>query len=211
MAFSDLSFKFFTDVGLTTQFVGLYQLTHKTDLSDNPQDLGPLYFGSLGSTGGDTEDRKLEASSNPGVDQIVLTPTVIISEWEASTAYTLGQTRIPTTPNTYRYEITTAGTSGINEPTWPTSIGSYVTDGTCIWQCVSKAHPATEIKLALSSGALGAATAGGALNLGTEITSGIANAIAIYIRVTNTVTTVESNTGMPELALNINGLFESAV
>lgn len=204
MALSDLSFKFYTDTDLTVAFSNLYQLTHQTDLSDNPQDY-TLYFGSA------TADRQLQASSSPGVAQITLTPTVIIPVWAASTAYTLGQTRIPTSGNTFRYEITTAGTSAASEPTWPTSIGSTVVDGTCIWTCVSKVHPATEIKLALTEIGLDSATGGAALNLGTTIDSLAANKVTVWIRVTNTVTTVESNTGTPELALYINAVEETAV
>lgn len=55
--------------------------------------------------------------------------------WAASTAYTLGQFRIPTVANGYRYEITTAGTSAATQPTWPTTIGATVTDGTAVWTC----------------------------------------------------------------------------
>lgn len=42
--------------------------------------------------------------------------------------------------------------------------------------------PATEFKLALSSGGLDTATAGAALELSTSITSGVANAVPIYTR-----------------------------
>lgn len=201
---TDLTFKFYTDTGLTSAFSNLYQLVHETDLSDNPQD-NTLYFGSAET------DRQLQASSNPGVDNITLTPTVIIPTWVTLTAYTLGQTRIPTVGNTFRYEVTTAGTSGASEPTWPTSIGSYVTDGSVVWRCVSKVHPATEIKLALTEGGLSSATGGAALSLGNTLSSGSANKVTVWIRVTNTVTTVESNTGTPELGIAINGVIESAV
>jgi len=42
--------------------------------------------------------------------------------------------------------------------------------------------PASEFKLALSSGGLASATAGAALTLSTSITSGVANAVPIYTR-----------------------------
>lgn len=42
--------------------------------------------------------------------------------------------------------------------------------------------PATEFKLALSSGGLASATAGAALNLSHTINSGVANAVPIYTR-----------------------------
>jgi hypothetical protein len=206
MSLATLTFKFYTDTSLTSAFSNLYQLTHKTDLSDNPQTF-TLYFGSA------TANRLLQASSNPGVDQITLTPTKILPVWTANTVYTLGQTRSPTVDNTYRYEITTAGTShATTEPTWPTgAIGNTVVDGSCIWTLVSKEHPITEIKLALTEGGLTGATAGAALNLGTSISSLAANKVTVWMKVTNSVTTVESNTGTPEIGLYINAVQESAV
>ena len=203
MSLSDLSFKLYTDSGLTTLFSGLYQLTHNTDQSDNPQDF-TLYLGSNAS------GKQLEANSNPGVDDITLTPTDTLDDWAATTAYTLGNRVEPTTPNTYKYECTTAGTSGGSEPTWPTSaIGDTVVDGTCVWTLVGKRHEITEITLALSSGALGTNTAGAALDVATVINSGVVNAVPIYIRIINAVTTVDSNTGYPEIGVFINEVVET--
>lgn len=203
MALADLSFKMYTDTGLTTAFGGLYQLVHETDLSDNPQDF-VLYFGSAEAT----DTRTLQATSNPGVDQITLTPTYILDDWAASTAYSLGDLVIPTTPNGYKYKVTTAGTSDGSEPTWPTTLGATVADGTVVWTCLSATHPITEIKLATSSGGLAGATGGAALNLGTAISSGTSNYVEVHIRITNAVTSVNSNTGFPELALAINEVRE---
>ena len=50
-----------------------------------------------------------------------------------STTYVVGQMVIPTTSNGYVYRCTVAGTSGIAAPTWPTSNGHTVTDGTITW------------------------------------------------------------------------------
>lgn len=55
--------------------------------------------------------------------------------WAASTAYSLGDVVRPTTRNGYNYECTTAGTSGASEPTWPTTPGNTVNDGTAVWTC----------------------------------------------------------------------------
>lgn len=55
--------------------------------------------------------------------------------WAASTVYTLDNYRRPTTSNNLYYEVTTAGTSNSTEPTWPTTIGTTVTDGTVVWTC----------------------------------------------------------------------------
>lgn len=53
--------------------------------------------------------------------------------WAATTAYSLGDFIEPTTPNTRFYKCTTAGTSAGTEPTWPTTTGGTVTDGTAVW------------------------------------------------------------------------------
>lgn len=205
MALSDLTFKLYTDTNLTAEFSGLYQLTHETDLSDNPQDF-TLYLGSV------TADRQLEAVSNPGVDSITLTPTNTLDEWEASTAYTVGNMIEPVTPNTYVYRCTTAGTSDSSEPTFPTGgIGSTVADGTAVWTLVGKRHEITEITLALSSGALTTNTPGDPLDVATTITSGTANKVPIYMRITNAVTTVQSNTAYPNIGVYINAVQETEV
>lgn len=62
-------------------------------------------------------------------------------EWAASTAYTaikegdrkVGDRVKPTSPNGRWYACTTAGTSGASEPSWPTTIGATVSDGTVTW------------------------------------------------------------------------------
>ena len=205
MALGDLSFKLYTDSGLTSAFTGLYQLTHETDQSDNPQDF-TLYLGS------NTASRQLEANSNPGVDDITLTPTSIIAEWTTLTAYVIGNIVEPTTPNTYKYKCTTAGTTAAGEPTFPTgAIGDTVTDGTVVWTMVGKTHAVTEITLALTALALDSNTAGAALAVATTITSAVANAIPIYMRIINAVVTVNSNTGYPEIAVFINTVVETEV
>lgn len=206
MSLATLSFKLYTDSGLTSSFSGALSLLHATSLSDNPQTF-TLYFGSA-----EAEDsRLLEAVSNPGVDQITLTPTSIISEWAVATAYTLGQQVEPTTPNTYYYEVTTAGTShATTEPTWPTTpLGATVSDGTVTWTLKAKKHPTTEITLSLDSGFSGA-VAGAAIDLGTSLSSGTANAIPVYIKIINTVATVSDDTGYPQLDIYINNVRETS-
>ena len=57
--------------------------------------------------------------------------------WAASTAYALGVFVVPGTglENGFRYECTTAGTSGASAPTWPIVEGATVADNTVVWTC----------------------------------------------------------------------------
>lgn len=60
------------------------------------------------------------------------------STWILSTAYTTTgpiSFVVPVTANGFYYKCTTAGTTAGTEPTWPTSIGTTVTDGTAVWTC----------------------------------------------------------------------------
>lgn len=203
---ADLSFKLYTDSGLITAFSGLHQLVHQSDLSDNPQDF-QLWFGSTDSA------NKLEATSNPGVDNITLTPTETLTDWTVATAFIIGDTVEPSVQNGYRYTCTIAGTTDAStEPTWPTTgYGSTVTDGTVTWALTATTHETSEIKLALTAAGLDGATAGAALSLGATINGGSGNAVEVNIRYTNTVIVISSNTGNPELSVDINAVTEAAI
>lgn len=199
MPFSGSSFGLWNDVDLTSAFSGTLSVVNKTDLSDNPQDF-VLYLGSP------TSGTLLQAQSNPGVDNIVITPTDISAQWVGETEYSLG-TLIQ--DGGLVYKCTTAGISDSVEPSWPTTgIGTTVVDGTCIWTLYAAHHPITEIKLATDSGDLAAATPGGSLSIGPEVEGGAANHIELHIRITNTVTTVSNNTGNEEIGLYPNALIE---
>lgn len=60
---------------------------------------------------------------------------VAATAWAATTAYTLGVYKIPTVANGFYYKVTTAGTTAGSEPTWPTTAGTTVVDGTVTWTC----------------------------------------------------------------------------
>lgn len=51
------------------------------------------------------------------------------------TTYDTKEATIPTTPNGFTYVATTGGVKGSSEPSWPTTIGNTVSDGTITWTC----------------------------------------------------------------------------
>lgn len=53
-----------------------------------------------------------------------------------TTAYVAGQYVRPATGNTYVYQALTSGTTAGSPPTYPTTIGGTVSDGTVTWLCV---------------------------------------------------------------------------
>lgn len=66
-------------------------------------------------------------------------------------------------------------------------------------------HPASDIKLALTEGGLTSATGGAPLNLGTAITSGVANAVTFWVGITDSTAVTGTST---ELAIQTNLLRE---
>lgn len=67
-----LTFKIFSDAALTTEQTGNLVATQNADGSTPPVEF-QLWLGSLGSAGGNTADRKVQADSDPGVAGIDLT------------------------------------------------------------------------------------------------------------------------------------------
>lgn len=71
------------------------------------------------------------------------TPTVVPAQASATarantTAYALGAYVTPATSNGFYYKATAAGTSAGTVPTYPTTIGGTVVDGTVTWTCAGK-------------------------------------------------------------------------
>jgi lambda family phage minor tail protein L len=65
-----------------------------------------------------------------------------VAAWAASTAFSVGDIRRATTDQASGlfFRCTTAGTSGSSEPSWPTDIGSTITDNTCVWTAIASAY-----------------------------------------------------------------------
>jgi len=65
-----------------------------------------------------------------------------VGAWAASTAFSVGDIRRATTSQASGlwFRCTTAGTSASSEPSWPTDIGSTVTDNTVVWTAISSVY-----------------------------------------------------------------------
>lgn len=57
--------------------------------------------------------------------------------WQASYPKQIGYLVRPTVANGCYYRCTTAGTTHVAEPTWPTTAGATVADNTAVWTCVA--------------------------------------------------------------------------
>ena len=65
-----------------------------------------------------------------------------VASWAASTAFSVGDIRRASTTQASGlvFRCTTAGTSASSEPSWPTDIGSTITDNTCVWTAIASAY-----------------------------------------------------------------------
>lgn len=79
---------------------------------------------------------------------------LIDSKWKASTARALDFIGYPSKPNGYAYKVTTAGTSGTTEPTWPTTISQTVSDGSIVWTCSAAISMAPPFEWGLVNGVI---------------------------------------------------------
>jgi hypothetical protein len=68
--------------------------------------------------------------------------------WTANTVKTSGVYVRPATPNGFVYKCTTGGTTGSSAPTFPTTVGNTVTDGTVVWTC---SYPVLEMSTSNNS------------------------------------------------------------
>ncbi len=65
--------------------------------------------------------------------------------WVTVTAYALGDWVEPTTPSGFIFKATVAGTADVGEPTWPTTVGDTVVDGTVTWTTFAIPTKADEV------------------------------------------------------------------
>ncbi len=65
-----------------------------------------------------------------------------VAAWAASTAFSVGDIRraAASQASGLWFRCTTAGTSASSEPSWPTDIGSTITDNTVVWTAISSVY-----------------------------------------------------------------------
>lgn len=96
--------KLYTDSACTTEFGGTLELTHYTDLSDNPQDT-VLYFADVDDDPDDNGIIKKEAAADPGVDPILIS----VTDADVGSGHEAGEVTLAATASDL--DVNTAGAS----------------------------------------------------------------------------------------------------
>lgn len=78
--------------------------------------------------------------------------------WQGSTAYSVGDLVRPTSTNSRSYRCYTAGTSSGSEPTWPTTAGGTVTDGSVTWKETTRTYTRFAHTYSVSAGVSASST-----------------------------------------------------
>jgi len=125
----------------------------------------------------------LHAESDPGVDDIVITPTHAIPVWSGGQVVIAGTERRGPAGNGYLYEAQNGGTTGGSAPAFPEVLGATVDDNGITWKCTKRCVEPTNMKLAPTQGDLATAVAGAALSLGTQVVGGLAGAVSFWVRI----------------------------
>ena len=186
-----------------TMTTPLSVLQFSRDLTDaNTPNKGRFWFGAKETY------LMLQTAVNAGVDNVTLTPTFSLSTIQRSTEYALSNCN-DYALNGYIYRLTQAGTTAATAPTYSTNLGDTITDGGCVFVCVSKAHSVNEIKLSLTGeNGLSNAQAGAAVSLGNTVNGG--GGIEIWYQVTDSVDNVFNMT-CPQLCIAINECEEKQI
>lgn len=196
-----ITFKFYADAALTSEIVAPIVASQDVDNTIPPID-HVLYLGSQ------VADRRVQAESAPGTDDIEVRVENVTGAWQPATAYGAGAVVRTTTQNGFKYQAQVAGDSAGTEPVWPLTVGQTVVDGTVTWENIGPIHETTEVRLALDSAGLAGAVPGAALAIGPEILSGAAGAVEVWARIDDATDVVGTET---ELRLTTNLLIETAV
>lgn len=157
-----------------------------------------LYFGSP------QRSYNLQTRVNSGIDAVTLTPAAALPERENQTAYEVGAVVSDGAGNIHR--CIAAGTSGETAPNWLKQRGGRTSDGGVVWHCLGEAYQPAAVRLALSAAGLDSAQAGAPLALGATVRGGAA--VAVHVRIANSVSDRYDAPFSPQISLNINDCVE---
>jgi hypothetical protein len=122
----------------------------------------------------------------------------IVTQWQASTAYTSGQEILDTNLNIEK--VTTAGNSGSSQPTWNTTSGGATPDNTVTWT--------NEGSMNSSTNSASAAETGGTSGIIIDNTSATAGASQIYFSTLSNMVCKSGGTGGCAVQAAQSGLSE---
>lgn len=138
------------------------------------------WLGSLDSS------ESLKDGLSPGGANVTLPIKHAVSEWAPGVAIGAAEERRTTAHNGYVYAAQAAGTTGVSEPVWPTTIGGTVVDNDITWECVRRTMEPESMKLSLTEIGLDSAVGGATLDLGvTAVPGGLLNSIEVWVRIEN--------------------------
>ena len=109
------------DENITIEFRGLHQILQ--------QPIGERYSNICTAVLGDA---RCQVRLIP-VDWAATTAATAVSDFDAGTGSVVADTA---GGNDLQFKCTTGGTTGASEPTWPTSVGGTVVDGTVTWEAI---------------------------------------------------------------------------
>lgn len=114
-------------------------LAANTNVIPVPADYSSLiYLQIVDANNGTPNARMLKKASELELAQWELLKGLSFT-WTLSTAVSLGDVIIPTAgTTTYGFKVTTAGTTGATEPTWPTTLGGTVVNGGVTFTAINK-------------------------------------------------------------------------
>jgi hypothetical protein len=117
---------------------------------------GPVVIGYARRTAAGTIRASGGAGGTGGVGKRRFDDDTALTAWATGTAYTARNIRRPTVANGYGYTVCVAGTShATTEPTWPTTPGATVVDGTVTWCCVEEGSNKDDVSGSGGNGATG--------------------------------------------------------
>lgn len=137
-----VTYKFALDIPNSANMSNSAALSYATGTGgplNSNADIGELLAGSAWNNG----------SISAGAWSVSSSPAATNVEeyfmWTPSYAYSLNQRVVPTDPNdavsgtsAFVYKVTSAGTTGSSEPTWPTTVNQTVTNGGVTFTCIAK-------------------------------------------------------------------------